>query len=157
MSVHLSVRVDEPGHAAYAEQAWRLKEQIRRQEGVLKQRQQFFFSAYRRSRSHLLVDGDRLAGFACVRHDGYILFLAVAGWARGEGYGTELVRRAKRDHDRVSVHVRVSNAGAIGFYETLGFHQVRRITSYYEDGGDAYYLRLGESGSLRDRMSDILR
>ena len=157
MSVHLSVRVDEPGQAVYAEQAWRLKEQIRRREGVLKQRQQFFFSAYRRSRSHLLVDGDRLAGFACVRHDGYILFLAVAEWARGEGYGTELVHRAMSDHERVSVHVRVSNEGAISFYETLGFQQVRRITSYYEDGGDAFYLRLGESGSLRERMSEILR
>jgi Acetyltransferases len=157
VSVHLSVRVDEPGHATYAEQAWRLKEQIRREEDVLKQRQQFFFSAYRRSRSHLLVDDDRLAGFACVRHDGYILFLAVAKWARGEGYGTELVRRAMRDHDRVSVHVRVSNEGAIAFYEALGFYRVRRITSYYEDGGDALYLRLGERPSLRDRMGEILR
>jgi ribosomal-protein-alanine N-acetyltransferase len=33
----------------------------------------------------------------------------------------------------------------------------RRIDNYYEDGGDAYYLKLGDDGGLTTRLQDILR
>ncbi|MEF8857273.1 MAG: N-acetyltransferase, partial [Haloplanus sp.] len=32
----------------------------------------------------------------------------------------------------------------------------RRIDGYYEDGGDAFYLRLGENEGMRDRLARLL-
>jgi len=66
VSVNVEKRVDEPGSAEHAEEAWELKERIRTSEGVLKQRRGFFMDAYRRSKTHLLyLDGD-LVGFAAL-------------------------------------------------------------------------------------------
>jgi ribosomal protein S18 acetylase RimI-like enzyme len=157
VSANVEVRVDGPNAADHVEAAWTLKERIRAAEGVLKQRRGFFRSAYRRSTAHLLfVDGD-LAGFASVRHDGYILFLAVAPEHRGQGFGRRLVAEAATDHRSVTCHARATNEDALRFYERLGFEVKRRIDSYYEDGGDAYYLKLGPDERLRDRLSEIIR
>lgn len=157
MSVNVETRVDAPGSADHASRAWDLKERIRTEEGVLKQRRAFFVDAYRRARDHLLFEGDDLVGFASVRRDGYILFLGVAPERRGEGYGKRLVAAALQDHESVSCHARATNEPALSFYEHLGFDVERRITGYYEDGGDAYYLRLGDGSSLRSRFADFFR
>ncbi|MFB6130887.1 MAG: GNAT family N-acetyltransferase [Salinigranum sp.] len=157
MSVNVETRVDEPGDAAHASEAWALKERIRRDENVLKQRRSFFMDAYRRSRTHLLYEDGTLVGFASVRRDGYILFLAVAPETRGEGYGRHLIAAVARNHRTVTCHARTTNENALSFYEHIGFEIVRRINNYYEDGGDAYYLRLGEDASLRDRLTEFLR
>ncbi|MFB6136571.1 MAG: GNAT family N-acetyltransferase [Halobacteriaceae archaeon] len=157
MSLNVEKEVVARGSDEHAEAAWRLKERIRREEGVLKQRRGFFVSAYRRSRAHLfLVDGD-VVGFAVARQDGYVLFLAVAPEYRDEGFGERLVADVADECGNVTCHARTSNESALGFYEHLGFEVVRRIDRYYEDGGDAYYLRLGEEQRLLDRVSDILR
>jgi len=76
---------------------------------------------------------------------------------RGEGHGKRLVAEAANDHESISCHARATNESALSFYEYLGFEIVRRITSYYEDGGDAYYLKLGDTPSIRDRFADLLR
>jgi ribosomal protein S18 acetylase RimI-like enzyme len=157
VSATIEKRVDGPGDAGHVEAAWKLKERIRDAEGVLKQRRGFFTDAYRRATSHLLFDGDDLVGFASVRRDGYILFLAVAPEARGQGLGQRLVAEAARNHRTITCHARSTNEQALEFYEQIGFQIKRRIDTYYEDGGDAYYLRLGEDSSLRDRLSSILR
>jgi ribosomal protein S18 acetylase RimI-like enzyme len=157
VSVNVERRVDEPGSTEHAEEAWELKERIRAAEGVLKQRRGFFIDAYRRATTHLIFEDDDLIGFASARRDGYILFLAVAPEARGEGYGKRLVAEVARDHRSVSCHARTTNEGALAFYEHLGFEVKRRITNYYEDGGDAYYLRLGEKGGIREKFSDLFR
>ncbi|MFC4552837.1 MULTISPECIES: GNAT family N-acetyltransferase [Halorussus] len=164
MSVKVETEIALPGDESYVDAAWQLKERIRREENVLKQRRGFFVDAYRRSTVHLLVADDtgdaadqRLMGFAAVRRDGYILFLAVSPEFRGEGVGARLVGRVAEDHDSVTCHARATNENAMGFYEHLGFEIERRIDNYYEDGGDAYYLRLGDDGGITKKLSDFMR
>ncbi|AFZ74813.1 GNAT family N-acetyltransferase [Natronobacterium gregoryi] len=157
MSVNIDSRVVVPGSDDYVDAAWQLKERISSQEGVLKQRHEFFTDAYRRSKVHCYVVNDDLVGFAAVRRDGYILFLAVAPEYRGEGIGKRLVARVADDHDSITCHARTSNENALQFYEHLGFEIKRRIDDYYEDGGDAYYLKLGSGVGIADRISDLIR
>ena len=150
-------RVVPPGEDELLDRAWELKERIRSREGLLKQRRGFFADAYRRSTVHCTLDGDELVGFATARSDGYILFLAVAPEYRGEGYGERLVASVAEDAGKASCHARVSNENALEFYRHLGFSVEREIANYYEDGGSAYYLRLGDRDRIRDRISEILR
>ena len=157
MSINVEKRVVAAGDDAYAEEAWELKERISASEDVLKQRRSFFMRAYRRARVHLFVAGDDLVGFAAARRDGYILFLAVAPDYRGEGFGERLVASVADERGSVTCHARTTNEAALGFYRHLGFEKVRRIGGYYEDGGDAYYLRLGDEDRLLDRLSEFLR
>lgn len=157
VSVEVTREVAPPGERSRAEAAWELKERIRREEGVLKQRRSFFMDAYRRSRVVLYLAGDSIAGFVAARRDGYILFLAVAPEHRGEGLGERLVGEIADELESVTCHARVENDSALNFYEHVGFERVRRIDGYYEDGGDAWYLRLGERRKLLDRLSSYFR
>jgi ribosomal protein S18 acetylase RimI-like enzyme len=155
VSVTVEKRIDQPGNAEHVSAAWDLKEAIREEEGVLRQRHGFFTDAYRRSKAHLLLENDELVAFACVRRDGYLLFLGVAPDARNRGYAQRLVAEIAEEHRSVTCHARSTNENAIGFYKHLGFEVKRRINDYYEDGGDAYYLKLGRD-SLRDRLAEIV-
>ncbi|QDX41609.1 N-acetyltransferase [Salarchaeum sp. JOR-1] len=158
MSVTVEKRVVPRGDDDYLQEAWELKEEIREEESLLKQRWRFFADAYERATVYAYVAGDdTLAGFAAARRDGYILFLAVAPDYRGEGFGERLVAAVAEDAETVSCHARASNENALAFYKHLGFEVERRIENYYEDGGTAYYLRLGERGKLRDKLSEFLR
>jgi len=157
VSVNIDSRVVAPGSDEFVEDAWQLKETINRQEGVLKQRYDFFADAYRRSKVHGYFQGGSLIGFAAVRRDGYVLFLAVDPDYRGEGLGKKLIAHVADDHDTITCHARTSNENALQFYEHLGFEIKRRIDSYYEDGGDAYYLKLGPDVGITDRLSELMR
>ena len=158
MSVNVQRRVISPSNDEFVDRAWQLKECVREEDGVLRQRRRFFQSAYKRSTVYLYLDrgSDRLIGFAAVRRDGYILFLAVAPEFRGEGYGKRLIARVADDYANVTCHARASNQSALDFYQHIGFEIERRTTSYYEDGGDAYYLQLGEEGGIRDRLASLI-
>ncbi|MHB9286629.1 GNAT family N-acetyltransferase [Halobacteriales archaeon Cl-PHB] len=159
MSVHIQRRVVSPGDDEDVDKAWQLKERIRRAEGVLRQRRSFFRNAYRRSTVFEYVDRsneDRLIGFAAVRRDGYILFLAVDERYRGEGFGKRLVASVADEYGTVTCHARTTNTDALRFYKHLGFEVKRRIDDYYEDGGDAYYLKLGDDEGLRERLANLL-
>lgn len=158
MSIHVENRVIDPGDDTFLEEAWTLKERIRAEENVLKQRRGFFTRAYRRSTVYAYVGpGDELIGFAATRRDGYILFLAVSTEYRAEGFGKRLVGQVAENHRRVTCHARTTNENALDFYDHLGFEIVRRIDNYYEDNGNAYYLRLGEPEGLADRLSSFFR
>ena len=157
VSVNLERRRDGPGETDHVDRAWQLKERIHQQEGVLKQRRGFFTDAYRRATTLLYFEDDTLVAFGSVRRDGYILFLAVAPDARGQGYGERLVAEIAEDYATITCHARTSNESALGFYQHLGFEIDRRIKSYYEDNGDAYYLKLGDNDGIRERLSDFLR
>ncbi len=157
MSVNLEQRCDKPGNTDHVEAAWELKERINRREGVLKQRRGFFVDAYRRSTTLLYFEDRELVAFGSVRRDGYILFLAVAPEARGRGYGEQLVAEIADEHRTVTCHARTTNEDALGFYQHLGFEVDRRIDGYYEDDGNAYYLKLGEEEGIRERLSEFLR
>jgi ribosomal-protein-alanine N-acetyltransferase len=159
VSVNLERRVIEPGDDGFVDQAWKLKERIRHEEGVLRQRRGFFEDAYRRSTVYIFVDrtgGGQLVGFAAVRRDGYMLFLAVDDDYRGQGFGKALVARVAEEYGSVTCHARTTNNDALRFYRHIGFEVRRRIENYYEDGGDAYYLQLGEKEGLADRLSNLL-
>jgi len=145
-----------PGSDDNVDRAWNLKERIRRTEGVLRQRRSFFTTAYERATVFLYLDrsADRLVGFATVRRDGYILFLAVDPDYRGQGFGERLVASVAERHATVTCHARTTNRNALAFYESLGFEIQQQIDGYYEDGGDAYYLQLGEAPSIRERLAD---
>jgi len=159
VSVTVDTRLIDTGDDAFVDEAWELKERIRREDDVLRQRHGFFTDAYRRSKVYLLVepryDGETMVGFAATRRDGYILFLAVHPEYRGEGFGRRLVAAVADDHGSVTCHARASNDDALAFYEHLGFEVERRVESYYEDNGDAYYLRLGDGG-ITDRLSRFM-
>ncbi len=157
MSVEVETRVDGPGASEHVDEAWDLKERIRQDEGVLRQRWRFFRDAYARSTTYLRLVDDDLIGFASTRRDGYLLFLGVAPEARGERHGRRLVGEVAAEHGTVTCHARTTNESALRFYRHLGFEVVRRVDRYYEDGGDAYYLRLGETEgqSLLDRLSGL--
>lgn len=159
MSVNVDRRTVRPGNDNYVEAAWQLKERVRREDQVLQQRKKFFSDAYRRSTVYCFhTDGvtESLIGFAVARRDGYVLFLAVAPEFRGDGFGRRLISTVAENYTDVSCHARVSNQNALSFYEHLGFETVRRISGYYEDGGDAYYLRLGDDG-LASKLSRFMR
>ena len=158
MSVNIETQVVDRGSDEYVDAAWRLKEDIRREEDVLRQRRGFFRSAYRRSTVYLYIDrsSDALVGFASVRRDGYVLFLAVNSEYRGHGFGKRLIARVAEDYGTVTCHARATNESAISFYKHIGFEVRRRIDNYYEDGGDAYYLKLGDE-SITDKLSNFLR
>jgi Acetyltransferases len=157
VSVNLEQRCDKPGNTDHVEAAWELKERINRREGVLKQRRGFFIDAYRRSTTLLYFADENLVAFGSVRRDGYILFLAVAPETRGRGYGEQLVAEIAEEHRTVTCHARTTNEDALGFYRHLGFEVDRRIDGYYEDDGNAYYLKLGEEEGIRERFSEFLR
>jgi ribosomal protein S18 acetylase RimI-like enzyme len=155
VSVTADIRSIGPGDETLVDEAWALKERIRREEGVLKQRRGFFTDAYRKAKVYALVEpgrGGPIIGFAAVRKDGYILFLAVDPDRRGEGFGRRLVAAVADEHSSVTCHARATNESALAFYRHLGFEIERRIKSYYEDCGDAYYLRLGDGG-LASKLS----
>ena len=156
VSVNVEYEVASPGSADRLGDAWALKERIRERDGVLRQRHGFFSNAYRRSTVHLFSTEDALVGFASVRRDGYVLFLAVAPEFRGEGFGERLVAAAAEDHDVVTCHARTTNENAVDFYQHLGFTIDRRLDGYYEDGGDAYYLKLGGDDGITARISRLL-
>lgn len=157
MSTTVELQVVPHGDDDHLAAAWALKERIREAEDVLKQRRGFFSRAYRRAKVYVAVgvDGD-LVGFAATRRDGYLLFLAVRPDHRGRGLGRRLVACVAEDHDRVTCHARCTNDDALGFYRHLGFETVRRLTNYYEDGGDAYLLRLGDPPRLTDRLREFI-
>ena len=159
MSVTVERQVVEQDDTDLLDTAWELKERVRARDGVLKQRRRFFERAYRRASVYVYRDPEReqLIGFAATRGDGYVLFLVVAPEYRGEGFGEALIARVAEDHDRVTCHARTTNEEALSFYHHLGFETVRRIDGYYEDGGDAYYLRLGDSAGLVERLSSFFR
>lgn len=156
MSVNVDKRVVGPGNDSLVDDAWDLKERIRDVDGVLKQRKSFFTDAYRRSKVYAYLADETLIGFAAVRRDGYMLFLAVAPSFRGEGFGRRLVGDVAEAHSTVTCHARTTNVDALEFYEYVGFEVVRTIDGYYEDGGDAYYLRLGETNSITDKLSELM-
>ncbi|EMA39205.1 GNAT family N-acetyltransferase [Halococcus hamelinensis] len=164
MSVDVTTSIVESGSDEHVGSAWELKERIREREGVLKQRRGFFTDAYRRATVHLLFAGDHdadaadsLIGFAAVRRDGYVLFLAIDGDHRGEGFGGRLIATVAEEHDTVTCHARATNEAAVAFYKHIGFEVERHIEHYYEDGGAAYYLKLGDRAGLADRLSAFVR
>eukprot|EP01023_Acetabularia_acetabulum_P037317 TRINITY_DN3536_c0_g1_i4.p1 TRINITY_DN3536_c0_g1~~TRINITY_DN3536_c0_g1_i4.p1 ORF type:complete len:110 (+),score=28.03 TRINITY_DN3536_c0_g1_i4:289-618(+) len=79
---------------------------------------------------------------------GHITSLAVARTHRKLGLATTLMQATHKamtevfDAEFVSLHVRITNFGAIHLYtKTLGYEIDDIESKYYADGEDAYYMR----------------
>jgi ribosomal-protein-alanine N-acetyltransferase len=89
------------------------------------------------------VDG-ALAGFAIGHRTGgrgHVVTLDVAGGRRRQGVGRELMRQLVERLESagarlIRLEVDLRNAGAIRFYERLGFLETRTLRDYYGDGLD---------------------
>lgn len=87
----------------------------------------------------LLLDGDRLAGYAVVSYqfdEAHLLNICIAPDHRGRGIGRRLLRHvvATSVHDgmvMVVLEVRVSNRTAIELYTSEGFQEVGERPDYY--------------------------
>ena len=123
-------------------EAWLLKEEIRREENLLKQKWGFFAQMYHEAEKFWCVDSKTKEelGFIAVQENGYIFFIAVGMNRREEGIGKYLVNSLGGKYDCITCHVRTTNMGAIDFYEKIGFKNEKLVRRYYEDGGDALYL-----------------
>jgi ribosomal protein S18 acetylase RimI-like enzyme len=78
---------------------------------------------------------------------GHISGIAVDKEYRKNGVGKRLLEAADvkfhaNGFHRVTLEVRISNRGAIGFYKALGYKSICTITGYYADGEDAIVYEL---------------
>jgi ribosomal-protein-alanine N-acetyltransferase len=139
-----------PGDDAHLAQAWRLKERIRRTDGVLKQTRAYFEMEYRQQTARLLLSQNgqgEVVAFAVVREDGHLTLFGVAPEYRRRGLGTQLMESLTDDYDTIILHTRATNRGATEFYRHAGFTVQRHIEDYYQDGTDAVELRFERDGS----------
>jgi len=85
------------------------------------------------------------AGALVVDGDMQILKIGTAREHQREGIATQLLAHVAEDAralgaQKASLEVRVSNVGAIRFYENLGFESLGRRPRYYSDREDAFIL-----------------
>jgi [ribosomal protein S18]-alanine N-acetyltransferase len=100
------------------------------------------------------VQGDLVCGYlvACVRRQlragirtAELVSIAVDPGFRGRGVASHMLksifgRLRRRQVDRFTLMVRVSNDPARAIYEKYGFRRVRIVRRYYADGGDALVM-----------------
>jgi ribosomal-protein-alanine N-acetyltransferase len=89
-------------------------------------------------------------GFSQIRRlglarKGHIVSVAVKDEHRGKGIGSKLVLAVNDEMVRKTatesyLEVRVSNTGAIGLYEKLGYKSTGRLEAYYKDGEAALVM-----------------
>jgi len=73
---------------------------------------------------------------------GHISGIAVDKEYRTQGIGKSLLKTVEREFlannlEKVTLEVRISNRGAIGFYEKQGYNRSYIVKRYYADGEDA--------------------
>lgn len=91
----------------------------------------------------------RLAGFAIAHMEGqtaYIVTLDVAAPYRRRGLARRLMeetesRARAAGAQEVALHVYTGNAGAIAFYESLGYNRVRLAENFYARGAHGFVYR----------------
>ncbi|MBU1319984.1 MAG: GNAT family N-acetyltransferase/peptidase C39 family protein [candidate division Zixibacteria bacterium] len=103
-----------------------------------------YFLTHSRASVFVLTQGSFIAGSAYVlwrkSHLAARLYnLAVDPAFQGKKYGFRLLKEceleaARRGCAKMTLEVRKDNEGGIRFYERNGYHVVRNMTDYYEDG-----------------------
>ena len=100
----------------------------------------------------IAATGCRVCGYmlTCIRGRGSdaraeLVSVAVDQGHRGKGAASALMdstlRRLRlRGVPRLSLMVRVTNRGALAFYEKYGFHKVRIVRGYYEDQASGFLM-----------------
>jgi ribosomal-protein-alanine N-acetyltransferase len=107
---------------------------------LIKTRQEQFFVA---------VDDGEIIGYAvgsANSKEGHIVSVAVDPRHRRKQVGTTLLsalmaKLTAEGVKQIQLEVRKGNAGAIAFYERMGYRIHSEIRHYYDDGEDAWVLR----------------
>jgi ribosomal-protein-alanine N-acetyltransferase len=92
-----------------------------------------------------------LVGFCVAQREGnagYVVTLDVAAGWRRRGLARRLMEEVEARMQAagargMALHVSVENAGAIGFYEGMGYERVGKVRGFYGRGGDAWVYRKG--------------
>jgi ribosomal-protein-alanine N-acetyltransferase len=76
-----------------------------------------------------------------------VLLLSVTEEHRRKGIGSALLKRfldtmKMQNIKQVELEVRTSNSAAVGFYKKHGFDIVETIPKFYQNGEDAYTMKL---------------
>ncbi len=84
-----------------------------------------------------------------------VLSVGVHPRHRRQGIGRELMAvaedAARRFHTgEVRLEVNVKNAGALAFYESLGYERMGRLPRYYSWGDDAFAMRKAVAPAIRN-------
>ena len=85
--------------------------------------------------------------------EGHIISIAVDDEYRRKSVGSQLVETALKIFKRYNVNiikleVRVSNGGAIKFYNEMGFNKKEILKKYYEDFEDAVLMEMDLDAGL---------
>jgi len=83
-----------------------------------------------------ICQGEKIVGFIVVKiYDKrfHIMSIAILKEHRNKGLGTLLVNKIKNlNCEIISLYVLTTNIGAIKFYETNGFKNIKKNNNYYE-------------------------
>lgn len=91
---------------------------------------------------YVYEEAGEIRGFIGIDAD-YIAGLFVKKECRGQGIGRQLIDTVKRKK-RLSLHVYERNAGAVAFYQAMGF-RVKESMTEKETGEKEYLMVFGES------------
>ncbi len=88
-----------------------------------------------------------IVGFQTLEQTGRIFSFAVHPDYQKRGIGSRLLKEMINLFSRAGVseiilEVRISNIRAKNFYEKYGFYQISVLKRYYNDGENAYLMRL---------------
>ncbi len=105
----------------------------------------FIFESYLGSELFLVALEQKIQGYVIgeIKDERlWIISIAVAPGERLRGVGSLLLDGAieRSERDSVVLTVRVTNRGAIKFYEQNGFDRLNRIDHYYQNGDDAFMM-----------------
>jgi [ribosomal protein S18]-alanine N-acetyltransferase len=87
------------------------------------------------------------AGIWCTFEDGQIITIAIDPKHQGMGYGKKLLKfilaeAKQRGCEQMTLEVRVHNERAIQMYQQFGFHKLTVRKRYYENGDDAFLMKI---------------
>lgn len=130
------------GSSKYIDECWDIKQEVLKEQGLLRQGKKFYSDTYVRSDSYVIKDKkNAILGFALISGKNYLALLAVRPENQGEGLGTRLIEHLKSEYNVIYCHTRESNEDAINFYKSNNFFVDDIEGRYYEDGENAYILR----------------
>jgi ribosomal-protein-alanine N-acetyltransferase len=114
---------------------------------LIRAQQDYFFVA---------ADGGEIVGYAVASvkgTEGHVASVAVDPRHRRKRVGTALLsavtaKLTAEGVKQIQLEVRKGNAGAIAFYERMGYRMISEIRRYYADAEDAWVLKRAVESSM---------
>jgi ribosomal-protein-alanine N-acetyltransferase len=99
--------------------------------------------------SYVIEEDEKVVGFCLNKLKNNkisIPMIAISENFRNRGYGKKLINHLINNHNKqccsFNLMVDVVNKNALHLYESLGFRRQYTQYKYYENGNDAYYMKL---------------